>query len=240
MRFSCITVGYKSRADDAIPEILAGPEVPYAEQEAVLDAAARQDEGGEYVRIEIWYRSGQLRSVEFSTAEEKARSAAALNAAAAETAAAERAKASQREALLKQAEALGFDRTASEAEIAKAREEAKAAIDKALADSALAETAAAQARAEADAAKAELAALKAGINDVTRDVVASQGLPPGGGEAHNLEQEGSTPSPATSSLTTPDMNEEAEPRADVPGLADAPGPASSPSPPPVSGKKKSS
>jgi len=167
MRFSCITVGYKSRADDAIPEIIAGPEVPYAEQETAVDAAAREDEGGDYVRFEIWYRNAAPRSVEFSTSEEKAQRASALDAAAAETAAAERAKASQREALLKQAEALGFDRKAPEAEAAKAKAEADAA------------------RAEAEAAKAELESLKASMTQAVEsanlpETTPSQGSPPGG------------------------------------------------------------
>lgn len=224
MRFSCITVGYRSRADDAVPEIIAGPEVPYAEQEAAVDAAAREDEGGDYVRVEIWYRNAAPRSVEFSTAAEKAQRAAALDSAAAEAAAADRAKASQREALLKQAEALGFDRKAPEAEAAKAKADAEAA------------------RAEADAAKAELESLKAALTQAAESAKLPETNPPqatpeAGELAHNQPLAGSTPAPATTPTPTPPPTDGAE---STSGNAPEPPANSAPSPPPVSGKKKSS
>lgn len=92
------------------------------------------------------------------------------------------------------------------------------------------EDASARSKRQADE-EAAAAEAKRKADEEAAKTTPSQGSPPGGGEAHNLEQEGSTPSPATNS-TPPEQGAEGTPGS-APG-ASAPGT----SPPPVSGRKK--
>jgi hypothetical protein len=72
------TVGFKS--GDTAPTLLYGPDTPVAKQDADLDRAARLDDGGDYVTVEIVYSNGRpKRRVDFTTPEQKA----AINAWAA-------------------------------------------------------------------------------------------------------------------------------------------------------------
>ena len=75
------TVGFKS--GDTAPTLLYGPDTPVAKQDADLDRAARLDDGGDYVTVEIVYSNGRpKRRVDFTTPEQQAaidaRAAAAL------------------------------------------------------------------------------------------------------------------------------------------------------------------
>lgn len=92
----CFTVGFVS--GDSFPQLLLGPEVSVAEQEASLQEKARVDDGGEFVSIEIVYSNGRpTRRVDFTPASVKeAAAAAAAEKEAAAAAAAAAAKAARR------------------------------------------------------------------------------------------------------------------------------------------------